>query len=42
MDLVAHVAVFARALRERGVRASLSDEADAVAALRSVRRVGSR
>ena len=33
MDLVAHVAVFARALRERGIRASLSDEADAVAAL---------
>jgi uncharacterized protein len=33
MDLVAHVAVFSRALRERGVRASLSDEADAVAAL---------
>jgi hypothetical protein len=33
VDLVAHVAAFARALRERGVRASLSDEADAVAAL---------
>ena len=33
VDLVAHVAVFARALRERGIRASLSDEADAVAAL---------
>ena len=33
MDLVAHVAFFARALRERGVRVSLSDEADAVAAL---------
>ena len=33
MDLVAHVAVFARALRERGVRTSLSDEADAVSAL---------
>ncbi len=32
-DLVAHVAVFARALRERGVRAGLSDEADAVEAL---------
>jgi uncharacterized protein with von Willebrand factor type A (vWA) domain len=32
-DLVAHVAVFVRALRERGVRASLSDEADAVGAL---------
>jgi uncharacterized protein with von Willebrand factor type A (vWA) domain len=33
VDLVAHVAVFARALRERGIRAGLSDEADAVAAL---------
>ena len=33
VDLVAHVAVFARALRERGVRVSLSDEADAVEAL---------
>ncbi len=33
MDLVAHVAAFAGALRERGVRAGLSDEADAVAAL---------
>ena len=33
VDLVAHVAVFARALRERGIRMSLSDEADAVAAL---------
>jgi uncharacterized protein with von Willebrand factor type A (vWA) domain len=33
VDLVAHVAVFARALRDRGIRASLSDEADAVAAL---------
>ena len=33
MDLVAHVAFFARALRERGIRAGLSDEADAVAAL---------
>jgi uncharacterized protein with von Willebrand factor type A (vWA) domain len=33
VDLVAHVAVFVRALRGRGIRASLSDEADAVAAL---------
>ncbi len=33
VDLVAHVAIFARALRERGIRAGLSDEADAVAAL---------
>jgi hypothetical protein len=33
VDLVAHTAAFARALRERGVRVSLSDEADAVAAL---------
>ena len=33
VDLVAHVAAFVRALRERGVRASLSDEADAVGAL---------
>ena len=33
VDLVAHVAAFARALRERGVRAGLSDEADAVGAL---------
>ncbi len=33
VDLVAHVAHFARALRERGIRAGLSDEADAVAAL---------
>lgn len=36
MDLVAHVALFARALRERGIRAGLSDEADAVAALTHV------
>ena len=33
VDLVAHVAVFSRALRERGVRTSLTDEADAVSAL---------
>ena len=33
VDLVAHVAAFAGALRERGVRTGLSDEADAVAAL---------
>ncbi len=33
LDLVAHVAAFAGALRERGVRTGLSDEADAVAAL---------
>jgi uncharacterized protein with von Willebrand factor type A (vWA) domain len=33
VDLVAHVAAFARALRERGIRASLSDEADALSAL---------
>ena len=33
MDLVAHMAGFGRALRERGVRASLSDEIDAVEAL---------
>ena len=32
-DLVAHVARFGRALRERGVRVSLSDEIDAVDAL---------
>lgn len=32
-DLVAHLALFGRALRERGVRVSLSDEADALAAL---------
>lgn len=32
-DLVAHVARFGRALRERGVRTSLSDEIDAVDAL---------
>ena len=33
LDLVAHLAVFGRALRERGIRASLPDEADALAAL---------
>jgi hypothetical protein len=33
MDLVANLARFARALRERGVRAGLSDEIDAVEAL---------
>src|SRR5262245_16115680 len=33
LDLVAHLAVFGRALRERGIRSSLSDEADALAAL---------
>ncbi len=32
-DLVAHLARFARALRERGVAVSLSDEADGLAAL---------
>jgi uncharacterized protein with von Willebrand factor type A (vWA) domain len=32
-DIVAHVARFARALRERGIPAGLSDEVDAVAAL---------
>ena len=32
-DLVAHVARFGRALRERGVRAALSDEVDGVEAL---------
>ena len=35
-DLVVHVARFAAALRERGVRASLSDEIDAAAALELV------
>jgi uncharacterized protein len=33
VDLVAHVALLARALRERGIRAGMSDEADAVTAL---------
>ena len=33
VSLVSHAARFARALRERGVRVSLSDEVDAVAAL---------
>jgi uncharacterized protein with von Willebrand factor type A (vWA) domain len=33
LDLVGHVAQFAKALRERGVRAGLSDEIDAVRAL---------
>jgi uncharacterized protein len=33
VDLVSHVAVFARVLRDRGVRTSLTDEADAVTAL---------
>ena len=33
VDLVAHVALLARALRERGIRAGISDEADAVTAL---------
>ena len=32
-DLVGHLAGFARALRERGIRAGLSDEVDAAAAL---------